>query len=63
MEELKRKAFEIIEGHQSGDVLRLDEAKILLEYCCKVREEGGDSCGLCELRKRFGTCPIVVSVP
>jgi hypothetical protein len=62
MSDLESKALEIVGRHKPGDNIRLEDSKVIFEYCKNVVDvEYG--CPGCALRKKFGKCPIVISLP
>ena len=48
----------IVGRYKSGDELSLDDFKAIMEYCRSL----GRRCSGCVLYKKFGKCPVVVSV-
>ena len=48
-------AKEVLANHTGGDVLTIEESKILFAYCFKV------GCKICQLKKG-GKCPIIIGI-
>jgi hypothetical protein len=62
MSDLESKALDIVERHKSGGNIPVEDAKVIFDYCGSVVDtEHG--CPKCALRKKFGKCPIVISLP
>jgi len=53
----EKDVLEIISKYKSGDTLSREDAVEIMKYCAKT------NCELCILQKKFGKCPIVISLP
>jgi hypothetical protein len=62
MSELESKVLEVIGRYKHGDAVSIEDVKVLFDYCISV-EDVKHCCPGCVLRKKFGKCPIVVSLP
>jgi hypothetical protein len=57
MEKELKAAREVLARHKGGDVLSIEEAKTIIEYCKKA------GCQKCEIKKDYrGECPIIVGI-
>jgi len=56
MEKELKAAKEVLAKHTGGDVLTIEESRILFRYCWKV------DCENCELKKEYGKCPIIIAI-
>ena len=52
--------LDIIKRHKPGDTLTEKEAEVIFKYCKSIRVK---DCSRCVLRKKYGKCPIVISLP
>jgi len=57
IEKVKFPVLGIISKYKSGDTLSREDAVEIMKYCAKT------NCELCILRKKFGKCPLVISLP
>jgi hypothetical protein len=55
---MEHKVLDIVGKYRSGDELSLEDFKVIMEYCRSL----GKRCGECVLHRKFGKCPIVISV-
>jgi hypothetical protein len=55
---MEHKVLEVVGKYRSGDELSLEDFKVIMEYCRSL----GKRCGECVLHRKFGKCPIVISV-
>jgi hypothetical protein len=57
MEKELKAAKEVLAKHTGGDVLTIEESRILFDYCHKA------DCQNCELKKEYGgKCPIIIAI-
>ena len=62
MNRMESKVLEIVGRYKDGGIISIEDAEVIFEYCKSVSDTE-HSCPKCVLHKKFGKCPVVISLP